>query len=69
MNVDFNDARIKFNLGDRLSNEELDCLYYYYKDVYECVSDQHEPLYTLVWQDAFHKAEALKRMKDARKHK
>jgi hypothetical protein len=69
MSVDFNDARIKFNLGDRISDEELDCLYNYYKNVYDSVSDKHEPTYTLVWQDASRKEEALRCMKDARKHK
>ena len=69
MVVDFEEARVKYGDGERLTNEELQCLYWYYQNVYMTVSERNEPAYKLVWKDAFCKAEDLKRIIDARKER
>lgn len=66
MAVDFDEARTKYCEGGRLTNEELQCLYWYYQNVYTTVSANNEPAYKLVWKDAFSKAVDLERMIDAR---
>lgn len=62
----FEEARKKYNDGDRLTDEELDALYWYYFNVYHAVSAENDPAYRLVWQDAFKKSEDLQRIRDAR---
>lgn len=62
----FTEALKKYNVGDRLSDDELEVLYQYYFSVYHAVSDRPDPAYKLVWQDAFKKMEDLRRCIDAR---
>ena len=69
MLVDFEEARTKYGEGERLTNEELQCLYWYYQNVYTTVSANNEPAYKLVLKDAFYKVEDFKRMIDARKER
>jgi hypothetical protein len=69
MEPNFAEAREEYSNGNRLTNEELDCLYWYYQNVYTTVSAQNEPCYKLVWKDAFYKADELKRMIESRKQR